>query len=400
MALARLGFWIIGSYFWGMPLLKESQDQGGNPGLSILYFARINKEGAPGIYKKLSQTVETLQKLGYKSELILTSGEGGIRKALPSVLNLMLRLLSAKADIVIVRNDILMPLLFIGMIIQRLRGAYVIVDVPTPIFNWIKEIDLSEFKSKIWRLRRTLLIRCVFPWSLWPACKIIQYASESIYFSFGIKKKTIVIGNGIDVDLIPIRALYQPCIKKEFVMIGVAALAEWHGYDRIIRGIAEYNLSRTPESPNVIFSIIGDGPIRKTLTSLSQSLGVGAFIRFYGFLSGEVLDSLFNNSHVAISSLGLYRVGLSEGSSLKSREYTARGVPFVNSGRDIDFEPTPFFVFQVTNDNEPIDIFGLINWYENLEYDAEMRNNLRSFAYKKLSFLSKIEEMISRSNYS
>ncbi len=78
---------------------------------NIYYFARINPLGAPGIYNKLTQTVKALELMGHQSKLIVATGEGGLTKALPSVLSLLGKLIKVNADVIIIRNDILMPLL-------------------------------------------------------------------------------------------------------------------------------------------------------------------------------------------------------------------------------------------------------------------------------------------------
>jgi glycosyltransferase involved in cell wall biosynthesis len=359
----------------------------------IYYFARINPVGAPGIYKKLIQTVAALEKSGHQSELIVANGEGGLMKALPSVMSLLTKLVKVKADVVIIRNDILMPLLSVGMIIQRIRGTRVVVDVPTPITNWINEINLSKHKSLLWRLRRTLLIRSSFPWSLWPASKVIQYAKESMFFSFGIRNKSLLSGNGIDIEGIPLRKFSYNVDHRKLVLIGVAALADWHGYDRVIRGIAEF-MSANKTGTNVYFYIVGDGPVKADLEKLSYKLGIESNIKFFGFLDGKKLDEIYDISDMAVASLGLYRVGLKEASSLKSREYIARGLPIINSGRDVDFDPPPYFVFQVKNNSSNINIQDLILWHKSLNCDLDFGSHLRNYAKDRLSFHSKIKSLI------
>jgi len=359
----------------------------------IVYFARLDRINSPGIYNKLVQTVDAFRKNGLESELVLVEGEGGILKALPSVINLLIRLLTLKSDVVMVRNDILMAVYFPAILILRLRGVSVLIDIPTPVSNWIEEINLSKHKSFFWRLRRTLLIRLSFPWSLWPATKIIQYANESAYFSFGNTRNTILTGNGIDLDHIQPRMLSSNCSGKRIVLIGVAALAEWHGYDRVIRSMARYNSMCLTET-SVNFFVVGDGPVKESLQQLASDLGVSDCVKFFGFVTGESLNQLYNESDIAVASLGLYRVGLNEASSLKSREYVARGLPFINSGRDFDFEPKPEFVFQVENNQHDLDLQEIVKWFKSLNYSLELRDNIRDFALKKLSFQSKINSLV------
>lgn len=359
----------------------------------IVYFARLDRVNSPGIYNKLVQTVDAFRKNGLESELVLVEGEGGILKALPSVIKLLIRLLTLNSDVVMVRNDILMAVYFPAILILRLRGVSVLIDIPTPVSNWIEEINLSKHKSFFWRLRRTLLIRLSFPWSLWPANKIIQYANESAYFLFGNTRNTILTGNGIDLDHIQPRMLSNNCPGERIVLIGVAALAEWHGYDRLIRSIARFNSTCLTET-SINFFVVGDGPVKESLQQLASDLGVSDCVRFFGFLTGKSLDQLYDEADIGVASLGLYRVGLNEASSLKSREYVARGLPFINSGRDFDFEPKPEFVFQVENNQHDLDLQEIVKWFKSLNYNLELRDKIRDFALKKLSFQSKINSLV------
>jgi glycosyltransferase involved in cell wall biosynthesis len=277
---------------------------------------------------------------------------------------------------------------------QRIIGTKIVAEIPSPIENWIKEVRTAEGGGGLKKLIKLFLIYVSFPWSLLPANKIIQYAPESRYFSFGLKKKMQLHANGIDIKAITKRESFPEWPQKKFIMIGVASFAKWHGFDRVIRGIAAFIANHPHNQIVPIFYVVGDGPIRKKWESLSKELNVENYVHFLGFKTGIDLDYLYNNSHVAISSLGLYSIGLEMSSTLKSREYTARGIPFVKSGEDIDFEPTPNFLYTVGNNNISVDILDLMNWYTNLNYDNKMNSFIRDYAERNLSFSSKSEKLI------
>lgn len=360
------------------------------------YFARLDKNKDPGIYKKLSNTVAAFEKKGFDADLILSDGVGGLRRAVPSAIRFFTKLLLSDADVIIIRNDLVMSVLCLAVVIQRLRGAKVVVDIPTPLTNWLKEIHIDDTMPLIHRWQRTLIIRLIFPWVLLPANVVLQYAPESKYFSFGVAHKSILIANGIELSGIPQRSNdHRDTEDSGLVLIGVARLSEWHGYDRVIRGIAEYRISNT-QNDDVYFRVVGDGPVRSQLEALAASLGVQQFVQFLGIQEGEALADLYDTAHIAVGSLGLYRVGLNAASSLKSREYVARGLPFLNAGYDMDFDPQPDFVYQVANDERPLKMLEIISWYKLLNQRSLLSVEMREYAKENLSVDSKVDFLISR----
>lgn len=65
---------------------------------------------------------------------------------------------------------------------------------------------------------------------------------------------TIRISNGIDFDAIP-QKITRNDTSRELHLIGVAEVHYWHGFDRIIKGMADYYA--THPSYKVYFHIVG-----------------------------------------------------------------------------------------------------------------------------------------------
>lgn len=360
----------------------------------IEYFARLDKAKDPGIYKKLSHTVAAFEKKGFHASLILCDGVGGVRRAVPSAIKFFTQILLSKAHIIIIRNDLVMSVLCFAVVIQRLRGTKVVVDIPTPLTNYVREIHIDDTMPLMSRWQRILMIHLIYPWVLMPANAVLQYAPESKYFSFGVARKSMLIANGIDLSGIPQRTNdHKDTVDCRLVLIGVARLSEWHGYDRVIRGIAEHR-AITGQSDNVYFHVVGDGPVKSQLKALATKLGVQQFVQFLGDQRGEALTDLYESAHIGVGSLGLYRVGLNAASSLKSREYVARGLPFLNAGYDMDFDPTPEFVYQVENDERPLKLQEIISWYKLLKQRPQLSAEMREYANKTLSFDSKVDSLL------
>ncbi|MEI3231140.1 MAG: hypothetical protein V8S24_07840 [Gordonibacter pamelaeae] len=66
------------------------------------------------------------------------------------------------------------------------------------------------------------------------------------------------------------------------------------------------------------------------MEKLVSELKLEDFIVFAGAATGSKLDAFFDDADVAVGSLGLHNRGFL-GLTMKSREYCARGIPFIYS---------------------------------------------------------------------
>ena len=219
------------------------------------------------------------------------------------------------------------------------------IDVPSP--NRVAVQEIWRSRQSLWRRTRTVaLFYLSGPWSLWPATRIVQYAPESWWFRIGNAARSVEIGNGIDVAAIEPRASAPAWPAPILRVIAVASVATWHGYDRLLRAVHAF--AERPDRPfDIHVTIVGDGPALPPLRELSTSLGLDERVTFAGTVTGPALRDLYTRSHVAVSSLGLHRIGLTRASVLKAREYCAIGIPFIASGDDPDFPSDVPFRFVV-----------------------------------------------------
>lgn len=213
--------------------------------------------------------------------------------------------------------------------------------------------------------------------------KFKKYVDAIITFQnyneiFGVK--TIKISNGIDLKMIP----KKPIAKEggSLNLIAVAGLNYWHGFDRLIEGMHEY-YTNSPEQI-VNFHIVGDvnSTIGMEYKELVDKYALGKYIFLYGNKIGSELDEVFSKCQMGIGSLGIHRIGISEVKPLKSREYCARGIPFVYSFIDEDFDDKPF-ILKVSPDETPIDINRLIKFYNSNGFDS---HEIRKFAVENLTW--------------
>lgn len=172
-----------------------------------------------------------------------------------------------------------------------------------------------------------------------------------------LNKPHITIGNGLDVNSVPIR-IAKPYVDTELELhiLCVANVSKWHGLDRLLKGMATY-CSNTC----IIFHIAGEGAEIPLLKQLVEKLNLQDSVIFHGFKTGDELDTLFNSCHIAVGSLGIHRIGLNEASILKAREYCARGIPYIIACADPDF-PNDFpYIYRVPPDESPWILRKLLN---------------------------------------
>ncbi|TYC01389.1 MAG: glycosyltransferase family 4 protein [Kosmotoga sp.] len=201
------------------------------------------------------------------------------------------------------------------------------------------------------------------------------------------QKKGIVIGNGIDVSSVPLRK--PPDLNDNIELLFVGSIYRTHAIDRLIKGFKNYKGRYSYK-----LHIIGKGPETKKLKRLVNSLQLRNRVLFHGFKTGEELDEFFDKCHIAIGSLGLHRIGLSEGSTLKVREYCARGVPFIYGVPDVDFSEDFPYVLRVTSNEEPVDIRRVTYFVERVFSIKDHPRLMREYALNKLDWSIKMKQLV------
>jgi glycosyltransferase involved in cell wall biosynthesis len=198
--------------------------------------------------------------------------------------------------------------------------------------------------------------------------------------------------NGIDVDAVPIRdaSAFDPMAPR---LLGVASLAKWHGYDRVLRGLRRA-IDHNPEViPQVTFA--GHGPAEAQLRELCTTLDLDEHVTFHGMTTGRALDELFDQSDIAIASLGMHRIGLESASSLKTREYCARGIPFVVASKDRGFDETFPFALRVPVGDAPLDFTKLLDDFANVVSRVDdPAGEMRAYAAANLSWTTRMSEIM------
>lgn len=200
-------------------------------------------------------------------------------------------------------------------------------------------------------------------------------------------QRTINISNGVDMDSIP---LHRPTpTPGEIHILGVAEVHYWHGFDRMIAGLGEY-YNKVEGPREIFFHIVGgvaqsemhDSVHAPGFAELIERYCLGDRVIFHGQLHGDALDAVFDRCSFAVGSLGRHRSGITDIKTLKNREYATRGLPFIYSERDSDFDDKPY-VMKAPADKSPIDVRTVLDFIDSHTFTPqEIRDTVGNMSWK------------------
>ena len=259
----------------------------------------------------------------------------------------------------------------------RQAGIHAVTEIPTYPYD-------QEFKHFEWKMRAELKIDQLFREKLYQQMDALVTFSDAERI-FG--QRTICISNGVDFDSIP---LHSPLTShhSSLHLIGVAEVHPWHAFDRVMSGIGEYysqKLTSDGNKPEVFFHVVGGvHPYRMKTDFLPiiNKYRLQDKIIFHGQLFGDELTKVFNQCQFAIGSLGRHRSGITVIKTLKNREYATRGIPFIYSEQDSDFDYQPY-VLKAPADESPVDIRQIVDFLDHFAMKPEeIRSTVAHLTWK------------------
>lgn len=195
----------------------------------------------------------------------------------------------------------------------------------------------------------------------------------------GIPAMNIV--NGVNVDSLP---LHTPRPEgEEICLLALASMSYWQGYDRLIHALAAY---RGPERIRILMvGGEGDGSLA-AWKKLAEELGVADRVSFLGEMFGEKLNEVVQQCDIGIGGLGLHRIGQYRSTTLKLREYMARGLPFVYAVEDPSIPEDNGFCLLLPNDDSPLSMDQLAAFALESRRDETLPARMRAYAKTHMSW--------------
>lgn len=265
----------------------------------------------------------------------------------------------------------------------RRQGIRSVTEVPT--FPYDQEfVSTTYLPSRLALIADKLFRRRLY--SLMQAMVTFSDATEI----FGCR--TIRISNGVDADTLPLHHYTAPP-DGSLHLIAVAEVHFWHGLDRVIAGMGEYAIHHEGKGDGrrLVLHIVG-GVAPSEMTGTAHAPGFSPLIEhyhldeqvvFHGQLFGSALNDVFNQCCFAIGSLGRHRSGITVIKTLKNREYATRGLPFVYSEQDSDFDDRPY-VLHAPADESPLDMDQVVSFIQrNRLKPEEIRATVEHLSWKE-----------------
>ena len=244
---------------------------------------------------------------------------------------------------------------------------------PSKLFSWFQYYAFPLMNEKIWGdsyIRNINLVVSVTK-------EILEYQKNKG------AKNSIVVANGINVNDYKLRN--QPDFElplKILFLKGTSTDAPWNGLERIINSIDKYIGKKNIELIICGHYIQGEIPIK-------------SYIKHLGYLNKEQVDKLMDEVHIGFSTMALYKQGLQEASSLKTREYISRGLPFIYAYNDTDLnKDSEEFTFKFQNDESLIDMEKVVGFAKRVLNDKEMPGKMRKYSEGHLDYDVKMKRLL------
>lgn len=327
-----------------------------------------------GVDKKIKQQMKEFSKIAIMNDITLKSKSYPILKRLPGRSRLyywenVYNEIKEQPDFIYIRKEIFDQgvIDFFSFIKKKFPTCKILIEIPTYPYDgelFSKKINLSLYlKDRSTRKKFKDYVE-----------KIVTYSDDLTIFGIN----TIIIQNGVDVSNFPV--IIPRKKDEEIHLLAVAALQSYHGYERIIEGIRQYYINGGKRT--IKFYIVGQGDAQAKLKDMVNNYDLADNVIFFGTKTGDELTEIFNQADIGMGSFGFYKIGLDKASSLKTREYLARGLPVVSGCRQDIFEIAPCdYHLEFSNDNSPVDIQKIIEFYDKL-----------FTKYQKMDVFSKIRE--------
>ena len=373
--------------------------------MKILYLTMATVDETSGVYKKIRAQINSLRQLGNECRaLFLNDEDTGLYLINDEYenINIKEKMLEineyiASCDFCYARFELLRHKNYKSIInICKKFNIDIVLEIPT--FPPYQE-SLARVKGKIAEKHFLSAVKTLMGAGL-VSCDMMRLAAISklvciVADDYKFKAtKTIRIENGIDLNNNP----YSNRHKNEIInIVAVSNFAIWNGYDRAIKGLKDYVQMR--EKTEVKLILVGPLDNAPELQRKVEEYGLKEYVEFTGALSGKKLNDIYDRGDIALGALGNHRRKVFANSSLKAKEYAARGMLMVLSdaeGIERDILEKSFIV---KSDESPLDYEKILSWYKKIENRQLWRKQIHQFAKNNYSWdyqMKKIMENYAR----
>jgi len=201
-----------------------------------------------------------------------------------------------------------------------------------------------------------------------------------------------IIPDAVDAQAFPLLTPkdFGDVISMVFLK-GASMDAEYNGLDRLMKGMVRYQGHR-----KFTLTILGNHTAMEE--KIAEKMGLSEKVFFKRAIYGNDLNKELEHYHLGVGPLAVHRKGIKATSSIKTREFIARGLPFFIAHKDSELSGNPdcipfHVVFEA--DESPIDLHRLEDFFERLNHMPNYPESMLSVALRHLDYRVKIPKWIS-----
>lgn len=368
--------------------------------MNIIFFYSNHREHDQtiGITQKVHGEIDALRTLGYTVfySAYIEDGVGIFNNSNELVYRIKYPTQAGRLNRLIRRG------LLLKCCVEYLRSAQIKFDIGYLRFHFFDHKYLSLIKTL--RKRKALIIveAHAYPYRYWNNIKLwpiyildVMYEKRitnliDIVAIMGKVEKpwgieAIQIDNGIDLNKYPIKANTK---DEEIRLISVTNEHTGHAYYKVINGLSDYY--QKGGTKKIKINLVGE--YMDSTKRLIEEDGLDQHVVFWGKMYGEKLNEVFNESDIGLGAFS-HRSNDS-GSCIKTKEYFARGIPFVNGWREPAFDDTYPYVLRFDTKLDKIDFNKIIEFYERLSDLDKVSREMRTFAEENYTWETQMKKVL------
>ncbi len=177
----------------------------------------------------------------------------------------------------------------------------------------------------------------------------------------------------------------------ELNMLSVANETTYHAYDRVVKSLVAYYGEGKSVRPIRLHLV---GTVSDNTKRIIEELGIKEKVELYGKQFGKSLDDIYDKCNLGLGPFGQHRIGGKKDTGLKTKEYFAKGLPYIFSGDEPSVPHEYPYILQYPSDESLIDFNIAWNFYLSYRDNKDVVNEMRNFAIKNYSWDAIMEEAI------
>lgn len=257
-------------------------------------------------------------------------------------------------------------------------------------FKWSLSSLLSHIEFRFfplfleWRYGKSIRRKAVFGIS--NSENIAEYENSIA----GKNYVRLIGGDAVNSDAFPVRnAQTKDHLLRMIFLKGAVTSADFNGLDRLFKGMATY------QGPYQLkLKLFGRN--LENETRMINELGIQNMVETGDFISKNEVDELMNEIDLGVGAMGVHRKGLISTTTIKAREYFARGLPFFYGHQDPDLTGHPEvvnFCKEFPASEDPINFTDIINWYQDIIKNPDLSFAMHQYAKDNLDYTVKMKRL-------